>query len=272
MPVKHMLKSLRTICIKSLNAAAKEQGLAGLADKLKKIVPDIKEQYSTFKIDNAYLETKARCQHAFQISLVNRIIPELKDPVIVDIGDSAGTHLKYIKGLYPKSSIRCLSVNLDPMAVKKIKENGLEAIHARAEDLSQYNINADIFLCFQTLEHLMNPVHFLHELSSKTKAKYMIITIPYLKRSRVSLNHIRFNLKENITAERTHIFEFSPEDWKLLVQHSGWAIVEDKIYLQYPRRSLLRFSKLLWKRLDFEGFYGMILKRDDTWSSKYLDW
>ena len=257
----------------SIEKASKEQGLKSLEDKLTKIVPDITYQYSTFEVNNPYIEVKVRNQHAFQISLVNEVISEFEKPTIVDIGDSAGTHLQYIMGLHSKNKkIQCLSVNLDAQAVEKIKQKGLEAVNARAEDLHKYNINADIFLCFEMLEHLMNPCHFLHELSTKTNAKYLVITVPYLQNSRVGLHHIRGGVLRDVYAENTHIFELSPKDWKLLVRHSGWNVAQERIYLQYPKRGFLWITKALWRRFDFEGFYGMILTKDNTWSSKYMDW
>ena len=266
-------KGLNSIWTLSLQRAAKAQGLDKLSVDLVNIVPNISEQYSLFELNSTFLLTKARNVHAFQLSLVGKIIEEFEMPVIVDIGDSSGTHLQYISGLYSQNrKIRSLSVNLDEKAVQKIRSKGLEAINARAEELSAYNINADIFLCFQTLEHLMNPCLFLHQLSSGTKAKYLIVTVPYLRKSRIGLHHIRGKFQNNVHAENTHIFELNPEDWKLLARHSGWDILEEKIYLQYPRKGLLRITKRLWKKYDFEGFYGMILKRDDSLSSKYLAW
>jgi len=266
-------ETLQLVLRISIEKASKQQGLKNIADELTKIVPDITDQYSTFKIDNPYTAVKVRNQHAFQISLVNEIIGEFEKPTIVDIGDSAGTHLQYIIGLHSKNKkIQCLSVNLDAQAVEKIKRKGLEAVNARAEDLHNYNINTDIFLCFEMLEHLMNPCHFLHELSTKTNAKYMVITVPYLQNSRVGLHHIRGGGVRDVYAENTHIFELSPKDWKLIVRHSGWTIAQERIYLQYPKWGLLGFTKPFWRRFDFEGFYGIILTRDNAWSSKYMDW
>jgi len=268
-------KQLKLVLRRSIKKASKEQGLDIFTDKLSEIVPDIINQYSSFNIDNPYLRVKVRSQHAFQISLVNEIIKEFEKLTIVDIGDSAGTHLQYIKGLYSKNKkMRCLSVNLDDKAVERIRRKGLEAVNTRAENLKDYNINADIFLCFETLEHLMNPCHFLYELSTKTNAKYLILTVPYVQNSRVGLHHIRrgeVGLKK-ASAENTHIFELRPEDWKLLIKHSGWKIAQERIYLQYPRRGFLRITKTYWKRSDFEGFYGLVLLRDNIWSSMYMDW
>jgi len=266
-----LIKTYQSVMKTSIEKASKEQDLKDLADKLAETVPDITAQYSTFKIDNPYLRTKVRNQHAFQISLVHEIIGEFDKPMIVDIGDSAGTHLQYIMGLHPKK-MQCLSVNLDAQAVERIKQKGLEAVNARAEDLHKYNINADIFLCFEMLEHLMDPCRFLHELSTKTNAKYLVITVPYLQNSRVGLNHIRVEGLRDVYAENTHIFELSPKDWKLLAKHSGWNIAQERIYWQYPKKGFLWITKALWRRFDYEGFYGMILTKDNTWSSKYMDW
>jgi len=266
-------KRLQSVLTKSLASSAKEQGLVDMTEKLKKIVPDITDQYTQFKVDTPYLEANVRNMHAFQISLISRIVDEFEKLTIVDIGDSSGTHLQYILGLYSKDKdIKCLSGNLDKEAVDKIKKKGLEATHARAEDLHEYNIYADVFLCFEMLEHLMNPCAFLHDLSTKTNAKYLIVTIPYLNRSRVGLHHLRKKNNRKVYAENTHIFELSPEDWKLLIKHSGWNVEYEQIYLQYPKRNLYLLTKPLWKRKDFEGFYGLILKRDQTYSSRYADW
>ncbi len=260
-----------SIFLRSLQSAAREQNLAVLAMTLEKIVPDISDQYSSFRIDSEYLRTKVRNMHAFQMSLIKEVLEEFEKVVIVDIGDSSGTHLQYLSGLYDRD-ITCLSVNLDPKAVEKIQKKGLRAVLARAEHLQDYDINPDIFLCFETLEHLMDPCHFLHELSSKTGARYMIITVPYVRCSRVGLSYIRQEKTDAANAENTHIFEFNPEDWKLVMRHSGWGILREKIYLQYPIWSILQLTKYLWRKYDFEGFYGVILKRDDSWSQRYTDW
>lgn len=269
----YLKESLYSILTKSLKKAAREQGLCELKVKLKEIVPDISDQYSIIKLDTTYIKTKVRNQHTFQISLVNEVIEKFDKPTIVDIGDSSGTHLQYIIGLFSKKKdVKCLSVNLDAKAVEKIKGKGLDAVHARAECLDKYNINTDIFLCFEILEHLMNPCQFLYNLATMTNARYLIITVPYLKNSRVGLHHIRADRKENVYAENTHIFELNPGDWKFIIKHSGWEVVHEDIYFQYPKRSFWRITKMLWKKYDFEGFYGMILKRDDTWSLRYMDW
>jgi len=270
-----MLKAnMQLVLARSIRSAVREQGLEALADRLEMIVPDLSKQYSLFEVKEGYLKAKVRAMHAFQMLLVDRVIRNFLDSVvIVDIGDSSGTHMQYIKGLYSQNmNIRSLSVNLDEKAVARIKSKGLDAVCAKAEDLENYDIKPDVFLCFETLEHLMDPCKFLRNLSSGTKAKYLIITVPYLVKSRVGLHHIRQGAQCGVCAENTHIFELSPNDWRLLIRHSGWRIEEEKIYLQYPQKSLLRITRPLWRKNDYEGFYGAVLSRDNSWSSKYKDW
>ena len=262
----------------SLNMAVKSQGLHKLAHRIKKIVPDISNQYTTFKIEGSYLETKVRAQHAFQLSLAQRAIElagkKSRETTIVDIGDSSGTHLTYLNGLY--GEINALSVNLDPVAVQKIKDKGLRAIESRAELLHNhpdFSGDVDIFLSYEMLEHLLNPIEFLHQMSLQTQCQYFVITVPYLTKSRVGLHQIR-NVKNtsDFNAERTHIFELSPSDWDLIFRFSGWKIVYSQQYTQYPKKLPGNLLKYLWRNMDFDGFYGVILQRDDSISSKYKDW
>ncbi len=257
----------------SLLKALKAQGLEKLFLGLPSMVEDIADQYTTFKLDTPYLQAKVRGLHAFQVSLVAEALKNKKQAAVIDIGDSAGTHLHYLLRLFgAEKKLFCRSVNSDPAAVEKIRAKGLDAILARAEEIHQYGLDIDVILCFETLEHLSDPVRFLHGLSSQTNASHLIATVPYVRRSRVGLSHIRRAETKNVGAENTHLFELDPDDWKLLARHAGWNVMKERIYLQYPRWGLFRFTKPLWSKFDFEGFYGMILTRDHTWSSRYADW
>lgn len=271
----------RAISIISLRKALSEQELLPLYNQLNAIVPNIRKQYTSFEIDNEYLEIKVRGLHAFQVYLVEKALKIIdrqlckqNNVTLVDIGDSAGTHIQYIKSIFGgKYNLRCISVNMDPQAVERIKSKNLEAICVRAECLSEYSIDADVYLSFEMLEHLMDPMRFLYELSDKTNCKAFVVTVPYLKNSRVALHHIRNKQVSIVSSETTHIYEFSPQDWRLIFQHAGWKIVYEKVYLQYPQKSLfVSRLKNYWGNFDFEGFYGAILVRDKSWSKLYKDW
>jgi hypothetical protein len=263
----------------SIRSAAREQHLDHLSKRLAEIVPDLTSQYTTFSVDTDFLQAKVRTLHAFQVDLVIKAvnyIPPKEFLHLVDIGDSSGTHLIYLNAIlknevrFTSENLKCFSVNLDPIAVEKIASKGIEARLCRAEDLyKNYKIKADLILSFEMLEHLSDPISFLNILSEKSVSEYFVLTVPYLLQSRVGLHHIRHGQKRVVYPENTHIFELSPNDWKLIFQHAGWKIVEEAIYRQYPFWSMWVLMKPIWKKLDFEGFYGVILKRDRTWAELY---
>jgi len=273
-------KILRSVMTRSLLSARKENKYNILSQKLQKVVPDITEQYTQFSISDNYTAIKVRSQHAFQMDMIKKACARVnKDTLtVVDIGDSSGAHIQYLQGgvVCANKNIEAISVNLDPVAVKKISDKGLAAICCRAEELhlseNYGGKKVDLFLSFETLEHLFDPISFLHNISTLTECAYFVVTVPFLADSKIGMRHIRNGDSCDMYAENTHIFELSPTDWKLLFNFSGWRVVEEKIYYQYPRKGLYRFMQPVWKYIDFEGFYGAVLERDHTIEQQYKSW
>ena len=262
----------------SLRLASLENGYGSLVKKLREIVPDISNQEESGKdIFNNYWELKRRALQSFQCSMMLKALEHLPPMglTVVDVGDSAGTHMLYLRELIRgKFDVDTISVNLDPRAIEKIRARGLKAILCRAEDLDLREKKVDLFTSFQMVEHLHNPAIFFHRVAKKSLCNKMVITVPYLKESRVGLHHIRNKTGKIIFAEDEHIFELSPEDWTLLLLHSGWRVTYSEIYYQYPRK-LPIISQMLswfWRHADFEGFWGAILEKDTTLSNLYQDW
>ena len=262
----------------SIRLALRENGFSSLVGKLRKIVPDISHQESSEKdVFNDYWEIKRRALQAFQCDLMLMVLGLLRSEklTVVDIGDSAGTHMLYLKELAKdKFDIDTISVNLDHRAIEKIKARGLEAKLCRAEDLDLGEKKIDLFISFEMVEHLHNPAIFFRRLAKRSKCNKLVITVPYMKKSRVGLHNIRSGSEKILFAEEEHIFELSPEDWALLMLHSGWRVVNSKIYCQYPRK-LPVISQILafyWRKTDFEGFWGVVLEKDTTFSDRYQDW
>lgn len=119
----------------SLFWSMSQNGLHDLAEKLRAIIPDISNQDSCCKeIFNAYVEVKWRACHAFQCSLMLKCMEKINaDRVtVVDIGDSAGTHMLYLKELTKnRFLVDTISVNLDERAIEKISARGLKALLCR---------------------------------------------------------------------------------------------------------------------------------------------
>ncbi len=272
------------LLVRSLRASSNQRGYGDLKKKLVEIVPDISNQYTFLDInpDDVFLTEKVRSQHAFQMDLLLRALEifnnEKKQDLVnvVDVGDSAGTHLLYLNGMAKEMGIavRSMSVNLDPEAIRKIEACGMAARQCRAEELhlQKDGICADIFISYEMLEHLLDPVGFLHDISKHSSCSYFVITVPYVRQSRVGLHHLRRKSPAPVYAENTHIFELCPEDWGLIFNFAGWEVVYQDCYTQYPSFGLLNLTKYLWRRKDFDGFLGVILKRSPEKAGQYRSW
>lgn len=270
----------------SIFLSLKERKLFDLRNSLRNIVPDISEQHSHAKFVSKYHEDKARAQHAFQISIMLKAISMIgkKKITIVDIGDSAGTHLKYLMSLCKEHQINAISVDIDPKAVEKIKSKGMKAILSSAENLDLGDESIDLFTSFEMVEHLVNPCNFFRNMAVKGKSNMMLVTVPYVRKSRISLRNIRRIMTGKIKfgnsdpdttklyPEQQHIFEFSPEDWKVIMLFCGWRVVYENTYLQYPRWHIFYLFRYIWRFFDFEGFWGVVLEKDLNVSNSYLGW
>lgn len=265
----------------SIDAAAREQGLDALRDKLRNILPSVENQYTgAFDPDEyiRYWERKMRTLHAFQIKVTLEAMSNLSGNqlVLADIGDSSGNHALYIKSLTPAEKVeRVISVNLDPVAVNKVLAKGGDAVLCRAEELDLQGIKPHLFLSFEMVEHLTDPLRFLHRLAEHGSAEHMLITVPYRSNSRFGGHDMRQpldQLPQSITPEEVHIFELSPEDWILLAKFAGWRPVFTRTYFQYPLRHPLRMTAPLWRKLDYEGFFAVFLERDTSLAKRYTGW
>lgn len=264
---------------RSVEAAAREQGLIELRENLRRVVPDVSDQY-TARTDprefERYWERKMRGQQAFQIKCVLDVLEKIpgQNLTLADVGDSSGNHGAYIKALAQEGKIgRIVGVNLDPAAVEKIRAKGGEAILCRAEDLSDRDIAPDLFVSFEMLEHLTDPLRFLHSLSANSDAP-LLMSVPYRRDSRFGGNGLRAadGGTTPLTPESVHLLELCPADWKLLARLGGYRCDGSWIYRQYPLHHPLRLMAPVWRKLDFEGFVVLYLVPDRGMAERYTGW
>lgn len=265
----------------SLKAAIREQGLESLVAQLRQAVPDLSDQYTRAFAEtdlSRYREIKARGVHAFQIRCTLDALDHIggSGRVIADIGDSSGNHGRYIHATArPDQVARIVSINLDPVAVEKVRAKGGEAILCRAEELDLNVVRPDLFVAFQTLEHFTDPLRFLHALATKGSSDHLLFTVPYRRRSRFGGWHMRLPptvMPKQMTAEEVHIWELSPADWQMMARFAGYRVVFARIYRQYPLNGVWRVAQPLWQAYDFEGFLGLFLCRDLDLAARYTGW
>jgi 2-polyprenyl-3-methyl-5-hydroxy-6-metoxy-1,4-benzoquinol methylase len=147
-----------------------------------------------------------------------------------------------------------------------------ELCRAKELHLKFPELKANIFSSFEMLEHLFDPISFMHNMATKAECELFVVTIPYVKQSRLAKHMSGKYLDKGTNAENTHIFELSPEDWNRIFNFSGWKVIYSDKYRQYPQKSILNLTKFIWRKIDFDGFYGVILEKDLSLANRYKDW
>ena len=110
----------------SVSHSVRENKFVELIERLRQIAPDISRQELTAMSGfNDYWELKRRALQAFQCAMMLKSLEPLtvKNLTVVDIGDSAGTHMLYLKELTKeKFDIDTIGVNLDSAAIEKLRQ------------------------------------------------------------------------------------------------------------------------------------------------------
>ncbi len=244
-------------------------------DESLRTFPDFSQHFSIPTVD-AEAEARIRMlisvETAFVKDSLDVILKVNNKPVTyADIGDSDGSVRYLLTKLYDNGDIDSVGINLQQQAVDKIKKLGLNAICINAMDLPKQGKTFDVVSLFETLEHLPDPIGFLKSISSIVN-KELIISVPYLRKSRIGLQYLndRWPTSEKATIENQHIFELSPYDWKKIMLHCGWKVKRERIIKAYPR---FTYHRLLlepyWRHMSFDGFWFVSLEKDSTISSRY---
>lgn len=164
------------------------------------------------------------------IGMLKRRIGDLNGHAVLDAGASDGMFMTLLgvqKGV---------GINILPACVDRIRRDGFDARQCNVEELPFPDKSFDYILCCETLEHVLNPIRTLNELTRVCKGR-ILLTIPWLPRTRLNAKPAGWPETES------HIFEFSPEDFQKIVTFSNAEIVyKDFIHVfPEPKNPLLRW-------------------------------
>lgn len=224
------------------------------------VLPDLSDHYTGVDLSPIF-EKKGRfllsAQAAFVADQVREVLGKKGTCELADIGDSDGSLQLMIKSMISADdALQTTGINLQSEAVEKIRAKGLDAEHADAMQLAERGRTYDVTTVMETLEHLPNPIGFLESMHEIVQAR-LVISVPYLRRSRVSLRYLDEHGpgEREPTIENVHIFELCPVDWQKIFLHAGWKLHSQRIAYQFGPRSVWRLAAPVWRRMDFEGFW-----------------
>ena len=106
--------------------------------------------------------------------------------------------------------------NIIKSCASRIQSQGYDGIVGNLEELPFETKSLDYVLCFETLEHVTDPILSLREIRRVCREK-AFVSIPWVPRS-------RFHDPTPDGAACKHIFEYSPEDFPKVAAIAGFRI------------------------------------------------
>lgn len=258
-------------------AVNEEPRMRQMWDLSKTVLQNLTDHYATLQIDTEG-QGRLRLLLCAQAVFMRKVVESLskKGNTVngwVDVGDSDGAaRLLFLKSSPQMGGFRTLGVNLEPEAVALIRSKGLEAQCLNAMDLHKTGVTFDLVSIFETLEHMPNPLGFLESIQPVV-GRRLIVSVPLIVSSRVALGYLspKWSVPNQPTYSNNHFFELCPSDWKKLFSHAGWTIEDEWKVCQFPRSGPLNWlMTYAWRKMSFEGYWFVSLKKDDTFTSRFI--
>ena len=139
----------------------------------------------------------------------------------------------FIKKFVDKNEL-ILDLGIENPLSKMLKNNGYNIINTSGEDLdidqsAVKETNATVITAFQIFEHLLNPFQLLMSI----KANKLVCSVPlslWFANAYRNSKDIRDN----------HFHEFEDWQFRLLLQKTGWKIIEEKKFTNPVKKIGLR--------------------------------
>ena len=151
--------------------------------------------------------------------------PNYRNASFLDAGDPDRIVLR---------SIKCkkgVSLNIMDSCVRQVLSVGGVPVKGDIHMMPFRDKSFDYVLCFETLEHLENPILGLRELS-RVCAQKIFISIPWVKKTRI---HESNYVSTSEPATDRHIFELNQEDFAKIVTHTDLKITYYKEIKLFPK-------------------------------------
>ncbi|OGS37027.1 MAG: hypothetical protein A2293_15480 [Elusimicrobia bacterium RIFOXYB2_FULL_49_7] len=135
---------------------------------------------------------------------------------ILDVGATSDLLFRYLNK-------KGVGLNISQKAVDHMKSSGIEAVLGDAEKLDYPDKSFDYILCFETLEHLENPLRALREFKRVAREK-IFITIPAIDTTKIC----GWEPSER-GVHRWHFIELNNTDFEKIAQRVGLKITRNQI-------------------------------------------
>ena len=159
---------------------------------------------------------------------------------VIEFGSSYGETLEDI-GIRKKIK-NLIGFDLQAPQSKKIRFYKENLNHINLKKYSNHLNNGDLFLFLDTLEHLLNPIGFIKNLSSfQKKGSYLVISCPNFKSIRMLIAYVKGQLPKEKYGyfDETHLHWFTEIQLRSILMDNGYKI--KKIKFIYSKNKVVKF-------------------------------
>lgn len=175
-----------------------------------------RDHYAWKQIDGELNYQRFCVQENNLVTFLRRHISVPLDAVI-EIGAASDLFLSRIDA---KEKI---GVNVLPECIAQLERQGITGRLSDGTRIPASDNEADAVICFETLEHVKNPIGMMLELERIVKpGGLLLLSIPWAPLTRVVARFHNGRDRERPEAEN-HVFEFSPRDFNSLLSYTNLA-------------------------------------------------
>lgn len=159
-----------------------------------------------------------------QTNLINfvKIVATGNYQVAVEIGATSDMFLRHVK------AERKIGINVLDSCIEQLNRQGIEGIKTDGQHIPLADREADLVICFETLEHVRNPLSFLTELGRIAK-RQVLLSIPWVAKTNIRDAMLGYEGEH-------HIFEFSELDFRKILGYTDFKVSEYRKLINYGPR------------------------------------
>jgi SAM-dependent methyltransferase len=149
--------------------------------------------------------------------------------VAVEIGATSDMFLKHVKAR------RKIGINVLDACIEQLNRQGITGIKTDGQRMPIEDNEADLVICFETLEHVHNPISFLAELSRITKNR-LLLSIPWIPKTNIRAKWYGMTESNGQPDSEYHIFEFDEGDFRKVLSHTDFKVSQYQKLINYQAK------------------------------------
>jgi len=198
-----------------------------------------------------------------QNNLINFTVENIKNlemKSVLEIGCASDLFLKEIQ------VDNKMGLNVLDACCNQMQRQGISSIKASADSIPLLDKSVDAVICYETLEHVHDPINVLRELERISKG-FILLSIPWVVKTNIRAKY-HGNKPDGRPISEYHVFEFSEEDFRKILSYTNLKVEGYKKLHNYTHFQGSLISKP-FKEL-YLGYYpalqAYVLKAPEVWT------